>query len=75
MQVFEQKAYLSVVNEACKVRGFKKPTPEELLLNSIFNNQPHVPKYLALLKEIDAELKNQGYTHIRSTEGVLNELE
>jgi len=74
VKVFNQSDYLSVVNQACKDRGFKQPTPHGLMVNAIFGGDVNVEKYLRLLKEIDQELLNQGFTHIKSTEGVLNQI-
>lgn len=74
MKVFNQSDYLNVVKQACKDRGFKKPTPHDLLINAIFGLDVNVQKYISLLKEIDQELLNQGFTHIKSTEGILNQI-
>lgn len=74
MKVFNQSDYLRVVKQACKERGFNQPTPHDLLVNSIFGGDVNVQKYISLLKEIDQELINQGFTHIKSTEGVLNQI-
>lgn len=74
VKVFNQSDYLNVVKQACKDRGFKQPTPHDLLVNSIFGGDVNVQKYISLLKEIDQELLNQGFTHINSTEGVLNQI-
>jgi len=74
VKVFNQSDYLSVVKQACKDRGFNKPTPHGLMVNAIFGGDVNVEKYLRLLKEIDQELLNQGFTHIKSTEGVLNQI-
>ena len=74
MKVFHQYDYLNVVKQACEDRGFKQPTPHGLMVNAIFGGDVNVEKYLRLLKEIDQELLNQGFTHIKSTEGVLNQI-
>jgi len=74
VKVFNQSDYLSVVNQSCKDHGFNKPTPHDLMVNAIFGGDVNVEKYLRLLKEIDQELLNQGFTHIKSTEGVLNQI-
>jgi len=74
MKVFNQSDYLNVVDQACKDRGVKKPTPHDILVNSIFGEDVNVQKYLSLLKEIDQELLNQGFTHINNTDGVLSQI-
>ena len=74
MKVFNQSDYLSVLKQACNDRGLKKPTPHALMVNAIFGGDANVEKYISLLKEIDQELLNQGFTHIKSTEGVLNQI-
>lgn len=74
MRVFNQSDYLSVVKQACKDRGFDQPTPHDIMVNAVFGGDVNVQKYLSLLKEIDQELLNQGFTHINSTEGVLSQI-
>ena len=74
MKVFNQSDYLNVVKQACKERGFNQPTPHDLMVNAIFGGDVNVEKYLSLLKEIDQELLNQGFTHIKSADGMLNQI-
>lgn len=74
MKVFSKSDYLSVLKQACNDRGFKQPTPHDLMVNSIFGGDLNVEKYLRLLKEIDQELLDQGFTHIKSTDGVLSQI-
>ena len=71
---FPQKKLGNLLQEACKLKGVKLPAPSDLLLANMFGPDKQILAYREVCREVAAELKAAGFTHLEWANGELTEI-
>ena len=64
-----REVYTQLVEDSCKLEKVKIPTPEQLLLASMFGPEPVVVKYRQFLTRLHNEMKESGIDGVTDAEG------